>query len=402
MLTMMGPFVPDLISDQLNLVVALVLGMGFGYILEQAGFSSSRRLAGLFYGYDFTVLRVFFTAAVTAMSGVLLLGHYGLLDLGLIYVSPTWLWPAVAGGVLMGLGFVLGGYCPGTSVCAASIGKVDAMFFIGGSLIGILGFAEFYPALHEFYESSSLGPIKVYDSLGVSEGLFAFLLIAMALVAFVVTTRIERRVAGGSAPSQSFSVSRHAFAGAAILALGLAFTAMPDRKAQLLGEVASTGYLDTHPVALMDVDELAFSIVDRNPRVQVVDIRPPEAFTAFALPGARAVEIDEFFGKNPIDILSRRHVKKVVVGNTEREERIACLLLARLGYENAVALKGGLPAFRQTILTASPSDHASGRWDDDVLRFRDSARPEILAMIAEAKNAAPREPRKLKPIKGGC
>ena len=54
----MGPFVPDIISDQLNLVVALILGIGFGFVLEQAGFSSSRRLAGLFYGYDFTVLQV--------------------------------------------------------------------------------------------------------------------------------------------------------------------------------------------------------------------------------------------------------------------------------------------------------------------------------------------------------
>ena len=48
----MGPFVPDLISDQLNLVVALVLGIGFGVALEQAGFSSSRRLAGVFPGRD--------------------------------------------------------------------------------------------------------------------------------------------------------------------------------------------------------------------------------------------------------------------------------------------------------------------------------------------------------------
>jgi uncharacterized membrane protein YedE/YeeE len=125
----MGPFVRDLISDQLNLVVALLLGIGFGFVLEQAGFSSSRRLAGVFYGYDFTVLRVFFTAAVTAMSGVLLLGYFGLLDTDAIFVNPTWLLPAIVGGAIMGVGFILGGYCPGTSVCAAAIGKIDAMFF---------------------------------------------------------------------------------------------------------------------------------------------------------------------------------------------------------------------------------------------------------------------------------
>src|SRR5512141_2150153 len=115
----MGPFVPELISDQLNLVVALLLGIGFGFVLEQAGFSSSRRLAGVFYGYDFTVLRVFFTAAVTAMTGVIILGRVVVLDTEAIFVNPFWLKPALVGGAIMGLGFILGGYCPGTSVCAA-------------------------------------------------------------------------------------------------------------------------------------------------------------------------------------------------------------------------------------------------------------------------------------------
>ena len=56
----MGPLVPDIIGNELNLVVALLIGIAFGFILEQAGFSTSKKLVGLFYGYDFTVLRVFF------------------------------------------------------------------------------------------------------------------------------------------------------------------------------------------------------------------------------------------------------------------------------------------------------------------------------------------------------
>ena len=56
----MGPLVPDIIGNELNLVAALFIGIAFGFILEQAGFSTSKKLVGLFYGYDFTVLRVFF------------------------------------------------------------------------------------------------------------------------------------------------------------------------------------------------------------------------------------------------------------------------------------------------------------------------------------------------------
>ena len=117
----MGPLVPFIISEEFSLVLALLIGIAFGFILEQAGFSSTKKLVGLFYGYDFTVLRVFFTAGITAMAGVLLLGHYGLLDLEIIYVNPTFVKSALLGGGIMGAGFIIGGFCPGTSVDRKSV-----------------------------------------------------------------------------------------------------------------------------------------------------------------------------------------------------------------------------------------------------------------------------------------
>ncbi|MFA6440261.1 MAG: hypothetical protein WCX28_13200, partial [Bacteriovoracaceae bacterium] len=101
----MFPLVPNLISEELNLIVALLIGIAFGFVLEQAGFSSSKKLAGVFYGYDFTVLRVFFTAGVTAMSGVIILGYLGWLDTEFIYINPTFLQAEILGGVIMGFGF---------------------------------------------------------------------------------------------------------------------------------------------------------------------------------------------------------------------------------------------------------------------------------------------------------
>lgn len=50
--------------------VALAIGLAFGFVLERAGFGSSRRLAGIFYFRDMTVLRVMFTAVITAMLGL--------------------------------------------------------------------------------------------------------------------------------------------------------------------------------------------------------------------------------------------------------------------------------------------------------------------------------------------
>lgn len=218
---MIAPLGSDSMSQSMNLLLAFLLGTAFGFVLEQAGFSSSRRLAGVFYGYDFTVLRVFFTAVITAMSGLLLLNHLGVLDLEMVVVNPTWLAPTVVGGIIMGLGFVVGGYCPGTSACAAAIGKVDALFFIGGGAVGVLAFAEAFPLYDRFYEATSLGSIKVFESLGLPEGVFALLLICGAVVAFYVTTLIERRVAGSSAPSGSFSARKHVTAGLVAVAVAI-------------------------------------------------------------------------------------------------------------------------------------------------------------------------------------
>ena len=57
----MGP-ISSLISmpEWLDMLIALLIGVGFGFSLEQAGFSSSRKLAGMFYGYDTTVIKGFF------------------------------------------------------------------------------------------------------------------------------------------------------------------------------------------------------------------------------------------------------------------------------------------------------------------------------------------------------
>ena len=164
----MGPLVPEILSSEFNLIVAFIVGIGFGFILEQAGFSSTRKLAGLFYGYDFTVLKVFFTAGITAMIGVLILAHFDLLDLNLIYVNPTFLWSALIGGCIMGLGFIIGGFCPGTSFCAAAIGKVDGMIFVLGSIFGILLFNEAYPLLESIYMAENRGPLLINEYFGIT------------------------------------------------------------------------------------------------------------------------------------------------------------------------------------------------------------------------------------------
>jgi len=190
----MGPLISyNIISQNTNFLLAFLIGVGFGFVLESSGFSSSRKLAGVFYGYDTVVLKVFFTAAITAMLGLLFLSLFNWIDLDLVYINPTYLYSTIAGGIIMGAGFIMGGFCPGTSFCAASIGKIDALFFIGGLFIGILIFAEGYPLWEGFYKAKYLGIPTLSHALGLKDGVVVLGIIIVALGMFWVGEWAEKK-----------------------------------------------------------------------------------------------------------------------------------------------------------------------------------------------------------------
>lgn len=190
----MGPLsILSELPEWINLLFAFVIGIGFGFSLEQAGFSSSRKLAGMFYGYDTTVLKVFFTAAIVALAGSQLLSYFGLINLKLVFVNPFYMNSAILGGIIMGAGFIMGGYCPGTGICALSIGKIDAMIFVVGGLVGAFLFAETYPFIQTIAMDNYMGPMRIDEWLGVSSGVFTLLLIIAALLLFWMAELAEKK-----------------------------------------------------------------------------------------------------------------------------------------------------------------------------------------------------------------
>lgn len=190
----MGPLIPNgLIPYEWNNIIAIIIGIAFGFILEASGFSSSRKLAGVFYGYDFAVLKVFFTAALVSMIGILYMDYLGYLDMSQLYIHPTYLWGAIIGGVTMGVGFVAGGFCPGTSLCAVAIGKIDAIVYVFGIMVGIFIFSELFTVFQPLYDGYFYGNLTLMDSFGVDPYWFVFIFSIIAIVAFVVTDLIRKR-----------------------------------------------------------------------------------------------------------------------------------------------------------------------------------------------------------------
>jgi hypothetical protein len=193
---MSAPFFAfGMFGEDTSLLVALLIGIGFGFFLERAGFGSARKLAAQFYLSDLAVFKVMFTAIVTAMLGVTLLSSLGVLDLTEVYLVPTY-WPSqILGGLLLGAGFVIGGYCPGTSIAAVATGRIDGMIYVLGLTAGTLAFAVLFPRLEGLYSAGGAGELTLPQLLHLPRAVVVSAVVAIAIGGFYAASRIERLVA---------------------------------------------------------------------------------------------------------------------------------------------------------------------------------------------------------------
>ena len=118
--------------------IILLAGVLFGYFIESAGLNSPRKLTAQFALRDWTVFRVMFTAIVVAAIGLWLFDVAGWLRFDALKVPTMFFWAMALGGAMLGAGMAIGGYCPGTSVVALFSGRLDAVFFMLGMMIGMV------------------------------------------------------------------------------------------------------------------------------------------------------------------------------------------------------------------------------------------------------------------------
>lgn len=176
---MPAPFDLGAIPTPVMYGIYLVIGMGFGAALEMAGFGRASKLAAQFYFKDFAMFKVMFTAVITAMVLVFGASAVGLLDFRAVFVDETYLLPGIIGGFILGVGFLIGGLCPGTSLVGVATFKIDALFFVGGTVVGVFLFGETVPYFMEFWEFSYMGRFTIPDWLGIDTGLVVLIIVVM-------------------------------------------------------------------------------------------------------------------------------------------------------------------------------------------------------------------------------
>ena len=332
--------------------LSLLIGILFGFILERAGFGSSRKLAGVFYLTDMTVIKVMFTAVITAMLGLAFLMRSGWMTVEQAYFLPTIYGAQIVGGLIFGVGFVVGGWCPGTAAAGLAAGKLDALIFLVGAVIGSIGFNEVFGLVKPLYTAGDAGVRFVYDSMGLSQGAFVVGFTVIGAVCFALCEYLERRAEQTTTPESTFLKAFSLM----LIVLAVSLMLLPD--ASLEAPSASTPVTSSpsEPALMASIEEaedhiepeeLADRLVTGDPSLLVVDTRPASEYAAFHIRGAVNILLPDL--ATTLAPYRQGHVI-VLYSNGMTHPAQARDSLARQGFTTVYHLTDGLTGFTERCL----------------------------------------------------
>ncbi len=360
-------FSSGLLNTPLGFAAALALGLCFGLCLERAGFGSSRRLAGIFTFQDMTVVKVMFTAMVTAMLGLIGAERLGVISMDSLHLLPTLLGGQAVGGALLGLGFAMAGWCPGTAAVGLGSGRVDALVYLLGLLGGSIAFNEVFPKLTPLLTAGDRGVVFLHQSLNVPNQYVVLGFVAVAVLFFWLSEMIERGPTlskpGVSLPFLAkFSVLLVLAAFAVVnlpsLEGGGTRTNVPAQAyrgpaagsaGQASAEVGESRLLADIQTGQdhMEPEELAERLRAGGESLVLVDVRSRKEFEDFHLKGARNIPLADL----PQSLAPYKNQGMIVLySNGMTHPAQARDALARLGFTNVYMLTGGLTGFFEHCL----------------------------------------------------
>ena len=124
-----------------------------------------------------------------------------------------------------------------------------------------------------------------------------------------------------------------------LISLGLIIAAVPKNTTtpfklsanQILDELKSgTQYVEP--------DNIAQMIVEKDPTLQLIDVRPQSEFEKFSLPGAINIPIDNLLSPDFQDVLNQETMTNILYANGSTRANEAWMLLRQLGYHNNYVL----------------------------------------------------------------
>jgi len=197
-----------------------------------------------------------------------------------------------------------------------------------------------------------------------------------------------------------------------LIPLGFIIAAVPQNKTkqfrltatELLQEAGSGSQF-------MSPDVVADMVVKQDPSLQLIDVRTPDEFTAFSLPGAINVPLSNILSDEFTDILNQDIKTNVFYSNGSVQANEAWMITRQLGYANNYVLEGGLNYWFANILGATEPSSTSPNEEFAKYDFRKSAAAAMGggavvtstdAVPASAAKKPPVAAKAKKKVTGGC
>ena len=346
----------SLLGKPLMYLAFLLIGFLFGYVLEISGFNHSPSLASQFYFKDLRVFKVFFTAIVVGMLLIFGSSAIGLLDYNLIWVNPTYLWSGIVGGLIMGVGFILGGFCPGTSLVALATLKIDGIFFVLGGLVGVFLFGETVDSYRYFFNGSYFGRLTLMDVFNLPAGIIVILVTLMAVFMLWGGEQLEK-IYGKKDPSRAPKARYYGAAVLVLVAITIAIIGQPttkDRWTRLeptQAEALANRDMYIHPGELLD------TFHDHKLNLMMIDVRSEADYNLFHLLDAVHLPPDEI--PTAIDdlIAMPPNTVYVVMSNDETTSTEIWKSLTAQAVPNVYILSGGINNWLDTFTTEFENEY---------------------------------------------
>ena len=176
----------------MSYLYALLIGVAMGFLIQRVGASSPALILRNLRLENLSIIKFMAMTIAIGMLVVYLLNAGGVamhFD-----IKPTYVIGVLVGGLIFGVGFAVGGFCPGTCVVGVGEGRRDAWFAILGGVVGAFGYSLAYSALENvLIKPMNYGKVTLQDAVHLPSLLVAVVMAAlMLLIVWKLPTEVKK------------------------------------------------------------------------------------------------------------------------------------------------------------------------------------------------------------------
>ncbi len=168
-----------------------------------------------------------------------------------------------------------------------------------------------------------------------------------------------------------------------VLALGLVLLPTKKEQNEIDPKVLLSSIVERS--RYLNVDLVTHRIIENDPTLLLIDLRPADQFKLFALPGAVNIQPDSLLSARTLELMNQPGKDKVLFANSDLIADKAWLIATRSSVSRMYVMKGGMNEWFNTIIKEKPANNSASSSDLDLLSFRIAARQFFVGADETAK-----------------